>query len=79
MTTLKTSPKRTERGSWRMGLGAVLGFIGMGGLANGSLLGLVLLLIAVALIVWGNQRGTNGPTLPRLADVLERAARGLRE
>ncbi|AZI45289.1 hypothetical protein EHF33_20485 (plasmid) [Deinococcus psychrotolerans] len=68
----------SKRGSWRMGLGALLAFIGMNGLANGSLLGLALLLIAVALFRWGAQRAFVVPSLPRVATVLERAARELR-
>ena len=87
MTTLST--KRPERGACRMGFGAGLGFIGLIGLGNGSLLGLALLLIAAALCIWGYRRVFVGPTLPRLAevlrqitgrlaDLLERTARELR-
>lgn len=68
----------SKRGSWRMALGALLAFIGMNALGNGSLLGLALLLIAVALFRWGMQRAFQGPSLPRVAGVLERTARGLR-
>jgi len=78
MTTFKTSTTRPERGSWRMGAGAVLFMIGANGLTSWTLLPLVLMLIAVALFVWGYRRAFVGPSLPRVADVLERAAEGLR-
>ena len=77
MTTLK-NVRRPERGVWRMGTGAVLFMIGANGLASWTLLPLVLMLIAVALVTWGAQRAFVGPSLPRVAEVLERTARELR-
>jgi len=77
MTTLKKST-RPDRGACRMGIGAGLFVIGAPGVVGGSLLGLALVLIAVVLFVWGAQRAFVGPTLPRVAEVLERTARELR-
>jgi len=61
-----------------LGAGAALFVIGANGLTSWTLLPLALMLIAVVLVTWGAQRAFVGPTLPRVADALERTARELR-